>query len=189
VPVRLQPGLPPQLRHVVVRDRHALGAFDERGEPPARSVRQARLCRRTGPRQRQHPTPNRGRHLLPRCARRRSCNPDTPPAAKRDSHRSTVGRDTPANAATSTFGRPSARHNTIRARVATDTDTSALRTSAANSARCSDVNSTHPANPAANQTSVKKTGSRNTRHPRGYQRLAWASASEPATQAASARPL
>ena len=32
VPVRLQPGLPPQLRHVVVRDVHALGALDERGE-------------------------------------------------------------------------------------------------------------------------------------------------------------
>jgi hypothetical protein len=59
----------------------------------------------------------------------------TPPAAKRDSHRSTVGRDTPANAATSTFNRPSARHNTIRARVATDAGTSALFTSAANSAR------------------------------------------------------
>ena len=72
----------------------------------------------------------------------RSSNPATPPAAKRDSHRSTVGRDTPAKAATSTFGRPSARHNTIRARVATAADTSALFTSADNSARCSDVNST-----------------------------------------------
>jgi hypothetical protein len=76
--------------------------------------------------------------------RRRSSNPETPPAAKRDSHRSTVGRDTSANAATSTFGRPSAHHNTIRARVATEAETSALFTSAANSARCSDVNSTHP---------------------------------------------
>ena len=41
----------------------------------------------------------------------------------------------PANAAISTFGRPSARHNMIRARVATEADTSALFTSAANSTR------------------------------------------------------
>ena len=68
----------------------------------------------------------------PRC---RSSRLGTPPAAKRDSHRSTVGRDTPASAAISTFGRPSARHNTIRARVATDAGTSALFTSAANSVR------------------------------------------------------
>ena len=90
--------------------------------------------------------------------RRRSSNPETPPAAKRDSHRSTVGRDTPANAAISTFGRSSARHNTIRARVATAADTSALFTSAANSARCSDVNSTVPTNRKADQAGVKATG-------------------------------
>ena len=95
--------------------------------------------------------------------RRRSSNPETPAAAKRDSHRSTVGRDTPASAATSTFGRPSARHNTIRARVATEAETSALFTSVANSARCSDVNSTGPANPKTDQASVKTTQSRDTR--------------------------
>jgi hypothetical protein len=90
--------------------------------------------------------------------RRRSSNPDTPSAANRDSHRSTVGRDTPASSATSTFGRPSARHNTIRARVATEADTSALFTSAANSARCSDVNSTVPTNRKADQAGVKAAG-------------------------------
>jgi hypothetical protein len=58
----------PQLRHVVVRDVHALAALDERGELAARPVRQTRLGRWAGPGQRQDPTPNRGRHLLPRCA-------------------------------------------------------------------------------------------------------------------------
>ena len=78
----------------------------------------------------------RRRHLLPRpAARGRSSSPATPSAANRDSHRSTVGRDTPANAAISFFGRPSARHNTIRARVATDADTSELFINARNSAR------------------------------------------------------
>jgi hypothetical protein len=56
------------------------------------------------------------------------------------------------------FGRPSARHNTIRARVATEADTSALFTSAANSARCSDVNSTVTTNRKADQAGVKATG-------------------------------
>ena len=101
------------------------------------------LGRRAGPGQRQDPRPDRGRHLLPRRAPR--AGPATRQHPRRrsgDSHRSTVGRDTPANAAISSFGRPSARHNTIRARVATAADTSALFTSADSSARCSDVNST-----------------------------------------------
>ena len=40
------------------------------------------------------------------------------------------GRDTPASAATSFLGRPSPRHNTIRALVATVADTSRLFTKA-----------------------------------------------------------
>jgi hypothetical protein len=40
-----------------------------------------------------------------------------------------VGRDTPANTVTSFFKRPSAHHNTIRARVATVAGVSALFTS------------------------------------------------------------
>jgi hypothetical protein len=52
--------------------------------------------------------------------RGRSSRPATPSASYRFSHsRSTVGRDTPANAAISFFCRPSAHHTTIRARVAT----------------------------------------------------------------------
>ena len=65
---------------------------------------------------------------------RRPNNPATPSAANRDNHRSTVGRDTPANAAISTFARPCARHNTIRTLVATDADTSELFTNDRNSA-------------------------------------------------------
>jgi hypothetical protein len=49
--------------------------------------------------------------------------------------------------ATSTFSRPSPNHNTIRARVVTEADTSGRLTSAANSARCSGVNSTRPSQP------------------------------------------
>jgi hypothetical protein len=56
------------------------------------------------------------------------------------------------------LGRPSARHNTIRARATTTADTSALFTSAANSARCSDANSTVPTNQKTDQTGVKTTG-------------------------------
>ena len=67
--------------------------------------------------------------------RARSSNPATPSASKRRNHRSTVGRDTPANAATSCFCRPSARHNTIRALVAIAADTSELVTIARSSAR------------------------------------------------------
>jgi len=58
--------------------------------------------------------------------RRRPSRPATPSATNRDNHRSTVGRDTPASAAISTFVRPSAHHSTIRARVAIDPDTSEL---------------------------------------------------------------
>ena len=67
--------------------------------------------------------------------RRRPSNPATPSASKRANHRFTVGRDTPANAAISTFSRPSDHHNTIRARVATDAATSELFTSARSSRR------------------------------------------------------
>jgi len=67
--------------------------------------------------------------------RRRPNNPATPSTSKRDNHRSTVGRDTPASAAISTFALPSAHHNTIRARVATDAATSELFTSARSSPR------------------------------------------------------
>ena len=88
-----------------------------------------------GPASTPEPGPDRGRYLLPRGAPcRRSSNPE-PALSEPDSRSSTVGRDTPANAAISTFGRPSARHNTIRARVATDADTFALFTSATSSAR------------------------------------------------------
>ena len=79
--------------------------------------------------------------------RARPSNPATPSASKRRSHRSTVGRDTPASAATSCFARPSARHSTIRALVAIAADTSELVTIARSSARCSRVNSTRPVNP------------------------------------------
>ncbi|HKN53393.1 MAG TPA: hypothetical protein VJX66_12870, partial [Amycolatopsis sp.] len=48
-----------------------------------------------------------------------TAGPAIPSVRYRSSHRSTVGRDTPASAATSCFCRFSARHNTIRARVAT----------------------------------------------------------------------
>src|SRR5512134_2821607 len=74
--------------------------------------------------------------------RGRSSRPAIPSAAYRFSHRSTVGRDTPAHAAISFFCRPSARHNTIRARVATGADVSAAFTSTRSSFRSSDVNST-----------------------------------------------
>jgi hypothetical protein len=126
----------PFFRSSPVQDVHALGALDERRELPARPVRQARLGRRAGPGQRQHPTPNRGRHLLPRCTPPPIQQPSNTAGREARQPQITVGRDTPANAATSTFDRSSARHNTIRVRVvATDADTSALFTSAANSAR------------------------------------------------------
>ena len=74
----------------------------------------------TGPTRRQNPSPNLRRNLLPPCPRGRSSRPATPSASYRFSHsRSTGGRDPPANAAISFFCRPSAHHNTIRARVAT----------------------------------------------------------------------
>ena len=41
--VRLQPGLPPQLCHIVVRHVHTLGALDERSHLPTRPMRQASL--------------------------------------------------------------------------------------------------------------------------------------------------
>jgi hypothetical protein len=53
-----------------------------------------------------------------------------PSCAYRSTHLSTLGRDTPAGAATSTRRRPSAIHNTIRARVATAADTSLELTNA-----------------------------------------------------------
>jgi hypothetical protein len=87
--------------------------------------------------------------------RARSTNPATPSAPKRRSHRSTVGRDTPASAATSCFCRPSARHNTIHARVATAADTSGLFTTARSSAHYSTVNSTRPANTKISYINVK----------------------------------
>jgi hypothetical protein len=61
------------------------------------------------------------------------------------SRRSTVGRDTPANAAMSFFRRPSAYHNTIRARMPTTADTSTLLVSVRSSAFSSEVNSTNTA--------------------------------------------
>jgi len=72
--------------------------------------------------------------------------PAAPSAAYLLSHRSTVGRDTPASAAMSFFIRPSACHNTIRARVPTAADTSVLVVRARSSARWSDVSSTRTAN-------------------------------------------
>jgi hypothetical protein len=71
----------------------------------------------------------------PALAARRRADPaaQRPSVANRDNHRSTVGRDTPANAAISTFARPCARHNTIRARVATAPVTSEEFTNARNS--------------------------------------------------------
>jgi hypothetical protein len=57
-----------------------------------------------------------------------------------------VGRDTPANAAISFFCRPSARHNTIRARVATDASVSEPFVNACSSFRSSASNSTQSLN-------------------------------------------
>ena len=64
--VRLDPGLAPQLRHVVMRHVDALGPGDEPGHLPARPVRQARLSRRAGLGHRQDPGPDPRRNLLPR---------------------------------------------------------------------------------------------------------------------------
>jgi hypothetical protein len=52
-----------------------------------------------------------------------------------------MGRDTPANAATCFFNRPSAYYNTIRALLDTGAGTSALSTISCNSARYSAVSS------------------------------------------------
>src|SRR5258708_9931576 len=49
--------------------------------------------------------------------RLRSNRPATPSASYRDSHRFTVGRDTPAIPPISFFGRPPPYHNTLRAPV------------------------------------------------------------------------
>ena len=70
----------------------------------------------------------------------------TPADSNRPSHRSTVGRETPASTAISFFPLPSARHNTIRARVATIAGTSRPRVSATNADRSSALNSTRTFN-------------------------------------------
>lgn len=73
-----------------------------------------------------------------------SSNPANPCSAYRSIQRSTVGNDTPANSATSLRRRPSAIHNTIRARVAMTAGTSRLLTTARSSAVCSSVSITPP---------------------------------------------
>ena len=78
--------------------------------------------------------------------RGRSSRPAIPSAAYRFSHKSTVGRDTPANAAISFFCRPSAHHNTIRARVATGAEVAASFINARSSFRSSASNSTRSLN-------------------------------------------
>jgi hypothetical protein len=80
----------------------------------------------------------------------RSSSPATPSATYRASHKSTVGRDTPANTAMSFFRRPSSRHNTIRARVRTVAATSQPLVNACNSTRCSSVSFPPPVNTATN---------------------------------------
>ena len=87
-----------------------------------------------GPGQGQDPTPDRRRHLLPRRAAASTQQPGDAIGGKTGQPQIHVGRDTPANAAISTFVRPCACHNTIRARVATDADISELCTNARNSA-------------------------------------------------------
>ena len=78
--------------------------------------------------------------------RARSIRPAIPSASYRFSHRSTVGRDTPAKAAISFFCRPSASHITIRARVATGAGVSEPFVNARNSFQSSASNSTRSLN-------------------------------------------
>ena len=80
----------------------------------------------------------------------RSSSPVAASAAYRASHKSTVGRDTPANSAMSFLRRPSSRHNTIRARVPTLAATSGLLVNACSSARCSSVSFTPAVNTETN---------------------------------------
>jgi hypothetical protein len=68
----------------------------------------------------------------------------------------------PHNSAISFFGQPSARHTTIRARVATVAATSGRFTKTRNSARSLTVSSTPTANTITNHTDVKQTGLRDT---------------------------
>ncbi len=68
LPVRLQPIVPPQLRHIVEGHPDTRGAGDELGHLPARPMRQARLRRRRRTGQGEDSTSNFCRHLLPRCS-------------------------------------------------------------------------------------------------------------------------
>ena len=130
VPCRcgLNPVVPPQLRHVVMRDVDAFGAVDVGGHLPARPVRQPGLRRWAGTASRARIRARTdGRHLLTAGA---SCGRSSNPAS---TFACRTGRSTdppsvatpPASAAISFFGRCSACHNTIRARVATVAGTSA----------------------------------------------------------------
>ncbi len=93
------------------------------------------------------------RDLFRGAAWRPSSRPATPSLVYRSTHRSTVGKDTPANTATSMRRRPSAIHNTIRARVATTADPSRRCTNAFNSDRSSSPRST----PVQRQTGYNET--------------------------------
>jgi hypothetical protein len=65
LPMRPQPGLPPQLRHIVVRDLHAFRAAKERSHLPARPMRKPRLAWRSCAGGGQDPGAHPSRHLLP----------------------------------------------------------------------------------------------------------------------------
>lgn len=136
--------LAPQLGHPVIRDRNPLRAGDVGRHLPTGPVRQTSPGRRAHPGQRQHPRPDPGRHLLPRPTRpltEQTSGTLGRVPAQPQVHRRTRHTGQPRDAL---FSRPSAYHNTIRARVPTAATTSPLLINARSSTNSSAVNSSRP---------------------------------------------
>ena len=123
LPVRLQPGLAPQFRHIVMRHRQALGTLDELCHLTARPMRQALLHRLAGAGESQDPRTRRRRNLLPP-------RPTDLVEQPLDTFRVVTGRPQIHRRPRHPRQRsnlPSARHNTIRARTATVASTYAIQ--------------------------------------------------------------